>query len=178
MLLALLLVIGLAITGDAPAEAAGTVKEMANLVILVKMRGETGNTLAVKWETIKNMYSGRKSWTDSNKENSFSDYISVITCGKVKVTNLFPQIDNRMDESQSVQVFELSRTGYDTGDAIVEEVIRGIQKAQPGDPLYVGKQSLDLDRDNVIDNLTIIVEGNVVVNNTESSFKACLLYTS
>ncbi|MCR2050987.1 hypothetical protein NSB25_27585 [Acetatifactor muris] len=172
MLLALLLVIGLAITGDAPAEAAGTVKEMANLVILVKMRGETGNTLAVKWETIKNMYSGRKSWTDSNKENSFSDYISVITCGKVKVTNLFPQIDNRMDESQSVQVFELSRTGYDTGDAIVEEVIRGIQKAQPGDPLYVGKQSLDLDRDNVIDNLTIIVEGNVVVNNTESSFKA------
>ena len=71
-----------------------------------------------------------------------------------------------------IQVFELSRTGYDTGDAIVEEVIRGIQKAQPGDPLYVGKQSLDLDRDNVIDNLTIIVEGNVVVNNTESSFKA------
>nr|WP_297864333.1 hypothetical protein [uncultured Acetatifactor sp.] len=172
MLLALLLVIGLAVTGYAPAEAAGTAKEMANLVILVKMQGETGNTLAVKWETIKRMYSGRKSWTDSNKENSFSDYISVITCGKVKVTNLFPQIDNRMDESQSVQVYELSKPGYDTGDAIVEEVIRGIQKAQPGDPLYVGKQSLDLDRDNVIDNLTIIVEGNVVVNNTESSFKA------
>ena len=173
VLLAALLGVSLAFAGFAPsAEAAGNGKEMANLVILVKMRGETGNTLAAGWQEIKSMYSGRKSWTDSSKENSFSNYISVITCGKVKVTNIFPQIDNRTDESRPVQVLELSKTRYESGDAIVEEVIRGIQKAGPGDPLYVGNQSLDLDKDNVIDNLTIIVEGNVVVNNKESSFKA------
>lgn len=173
MLLAIVLGVSLALTGYVPAaEAAGNGKEMANLVIFVKMRGDSGNTLSEKWEDIKSMYSGRKAWNGSGRENSFSDYISVITCGKVKVTNIFPQIDNRTDESRPVQVLELSRAKYETGDAIVEEVIRGIQKAGPGDPLYVGKQSLDLDGDNVIDNLTIIVEGNVVVNNTESSFKA------
>lgn len=173
LLFAVLLGISLALTGHVPeAEAAGAVKEMANLVILVKMQGEQGTTLADQWKEIKDMYSGRKSWTDPNKENSFSDYISVITCGKVKVTNIFPQIDNRTDESQPVQVLELSQNQYTSPDAIIKEVITGLQNAQPGDPLYVGDRSLDLDGDHLLDNLTIIVEGRVIVNGQESSFKA------
>ncbi len=173
ILLAVLLGLGLAFAGYAPeAEAAGNTTEMANLIILVKMQGSTGNTLADQWNKIKEMYDGRKAWTGSGKENSFSDYISTITCGKVRVTNILPQIENRTDDSQAVQVLELSQASYDSRDAIIQEVIKGIQNARPGDPLYVGDRSLSLDGDNVVDNLTVIVEGNVVVNNSESSFKA------
>ena len=88
VLLAVLLGIGLAFTGYAPeAEAAGAATEMANLVILVKMQGDTNNSLADNWQKIRSMYDGRKAWTDSSKENSFTDYIATITCGKVRVTD-------------------------------------------------------------------------------------------
>lgn len=172
-LLAAVLGVGLALTGYVPvAEAAGNTTEMANLVILVRMQGNGETTLADRWSEIKSMYSGRLSWNGSGKENSFSDYIATITCGKIHVTNHFPQIENRAGDSDPVQVLELSQAQYNTGDAIINEVITGIQNAAPGSPLYVGDRALDLNGDGVVDNLTIIVQGNVVVNNMESSFKA------
>ncbi len=177
VLLAVLLGIGLAFTGYAPeAEAAGAATEMANLVILVKMQGDTNNSLADNWQKIRSMYDGRKAWTDSSKENSFTDYIATITCGKVRVTNIFPQIDNRSNDSDPVTVFELQNAQYIDSNDIVREVITGIANANPGDPLYVGDRSLNLDGENSdqssVDNLTIIVQGDRIVQNSDSSFKA------
>lgn len=177
MLLAVLLGIGLAFTGYAPeVEAAGAATEMANLVILVKMQGDTNNSLADNWQTIRSMYDGRKAWNDSSKENSFTDYIATITCGKVRVTNIFPQIDNRSNDSDPVTVFELQNTQYIDSNDIVREVITGIANANPGDPLYVGDRSLNLDGESSdqssVDNLTIIVQGDRIVQDWESSFKA------
>lgn len=177
VLLAVLLGIGLAFTGYVPeVEAAGAATEMANLVIFVKMQGDTNNTLAEKWQEIRSMYDGRKSWTDSSKENSFTDYIATITCGKVRVTNIFPQIDNRGNDSDPVTVFELQGAQYIDSSDIVREVITGIANANPGDPLYVGDRSLNLDGEtsgqSSVDNLTIIVQGDRIVQDSDSSFKA------
>lgn len=152
---------------------------MANLVILVKMQGDTNNSLADNWQKIRSMYDGRKAWTDSSKENSFTDYIATITCGKVRVTNIFPQIDNRSNDSDPVTVFELQNAQYIDSNDIVREVITGIANANPGDPLYVGDRSLNLDGENSdqssVDNLTIIVQGDRIVQNSDSSSKPIIM---
>ncbi|MCM1539712.1 MAG: hypothetical protein NC121_00445 [Blautia sp.] len=173
MLLAVLLGFGLAFAGYAPeASAAGAVTELANLVVFVKMHGAEGNvfdeitsyeTYATdNWKVIRDMYDGG---------NSLSDYVSVITCGKVSVTNIFPQEYVRSDGSFGIGILELSRERYDTDDAMVQEVIREIGDAQPGDPLYVGDQSLDRNGDGCVDNLTVIVQGDDI-NGEYHSFKA------
>ncbi|MCM1065206.1 MAG: hypothetical protein NC420_12230 [Eubacterium sp.] len=173
ILLAVLLGFGLAFTGYAPeASAAGAVTELANLVVFVKMHGAEGNVfdeitshgtyVTDNWKVIRDMYDG---------ENSLSDYVSVITCGKVSVTNIFPQEYMRSGESRGIGILELSQERYDTDDAMVQEVIREIGNAQPGDPLYVGDQFLDRNGDGCVDNLTVIVQGDDI-NGEYHSFKA------
>lgn len=164
MLLAVLLGTGLAFTGYAPAaEAAGETRQMANLVIFVKMKGDTANTLDDNWSKIKSMYDGG---TVPGVDNSFSNYISTVTCGKVTVTNIFPQ-QYADGSGERIQVLELSKERYDTSDEMVTEVIDTI--AGGGVSLDSGR-SLDLDGDGCVDNLTIIVQGDNI-NGIEHSFK-------
>lgn len=169
-MLALLLGLCLAFPGDIPAvKAAAAPTEMANLVIFVKMQGAEGNVFDDNWESIKGMFDGG---TVSTIDNSFSNYIRTITCGKVTVTNIFPQRCTRWDGTEGIHVLELSQAIYSTDDAMVAEVINRIQAASPDnnpDSLYVA-DNLDRNGDGCVDNLTIIVQGDTI-NGQDHSFK-------
>lgn len=179
MLSAVLLSLGLAFVCVVPTVKAAGTTEMANLVIFVKMEGAEGNVFdevtnnttytTDNWKTIKSMYDGG---TIPNVNNSFSNYISTVTCGKVAVKNIFPQVYTRADNSEGIHVLELSQSQYGTDDAMVAEVIQKMQTATSDnnpDFLYVA-DNLDLNRDGCIDNLTIIVQGDTI-NGEDHSFK-------
>lgn len=181
MLLALLLGTGLAFTGYVPeVKAAGSVTEMANLVVFVKMQGDGGNVFdeivdnisykTDNWKQIKGMFQGG---TDPQINNSFANYIQLVTCNKVTVRNIFPQIYMRDDGTEGIHVLEMSLTQYDTPDAMAREVIEKIQESSSGNNLHyldVSGFDLDLNRDGCVDNLTIIVQGNNI-NGEDHSFK-------
>lgn len=180
VLLALILGLCLALTGYVPeVKAAEGTTEMANLIIFVKMHGVAGNVFdnvtdygtytEDNWKVIREMYDTRT--TPKGNNTSFSNYISTITCGKVKVINIFPQTYTRADGSEGIQVLELSQAIYDTSDAMIRELIGIMQNAKPGDPLYVGDKTLDRNGDGCIDNLTVLVQGDDI-NGENHSFKA------
>lgn len=160
--------------------AAAASGEMANLVIFVKMQGADGNIFdqitdhstyqTDNWKTIKGMYD---TGTSPGIDNSFSNYIKTVTCGKVTVKNVFPQIYTRGDGSEGIHVLELSQTVYATDDSMVTEVIERIQasaKENNPDHLYT-EENLDLNGDGFVDNLTIVVQGDTI-NGEDHSFKA------
>lgn len=180
MLLAVMLGVGLAFTGYVPMAEAAEPYRMANLVIFVKMRGAEGNVFDEvvdytsyqrdNWKWIKGIYQGG---TDPGIDNSFANYIKTITCDKVTVENIFPQIYTRDDGTEGIKVLELSQSIYDTDDAMVREVIGKIQSSGPNnnpDYLDVSGRNLDLNGDGCVDNLTIIVQGDNI-NGKDHSFK-------
>ncbi len=181
VLLAVLLGIGLAFTGYVPeVEAAGAATEMANLVIFVKMQGAAGNEFDTivdnisyqtdNWARIKGMFQGG---TDPQIDNSFANYIRLVTNNKVTIQNIFPQIYTRDDGTEGIHVLELSLARYDTPDAMAYEVIERIRTSSPGnnpDCLDVSGYNLDLNGDGCVDNLTILVQGDNI-NGEDHSFK-------
>lgn len=151
------------------AEAAGG--QMANLVIFVRRKSDTkdifnatysaGNLSYSNWEQIKKMYN---EGTGYKYNNSFSNYISVITEGKVKVENYFPQ---EQPNQTKVATLTLSSDSDDAGMALVTEVIRAINEKRI--TIDTKNHKLDNQRSGYIDNLTIILQGSTI-NGSETAY--------
>lgn len=182
LLLSAVLGIGLAFTGSVPEVKAAFTGEMANLVIFVRMKGDQGNVFdevvphgtytSDTWKLIKGMYDG-ETGSGITADSSFSNYIRTITCGKVTVKNIFPQIYTRKnDGSEGIGILELEQGRYATDDAMVAEVIKRIQDAgENGNPDSLAvTDDLDLNNDGCVDNLTIMVQGDTI-NGQDHSFK-------
>lgn len=146
------------------AEAAGVTKNITNVVIFVKHKNDgsdifnatsldnTGQ-LWSNWERIRKMYDEGNGIYGNN---SFSSYIWEVTEGAVKVTNYFPQ--ERTDK-KAVATLTLSRNSYGGSD-LVEEVIDAANSGAIH--LDTSSHKLDNQSGNVIDNLTIILQGNTI----------------
>lgn len=146
------------------AEAAGSTKNITNVVIFVKHSNDPSdifNATSVdntgqqwsNWKRIKKMYDEGNGIYGNN---SFSSYIWAVTEGTVKVTNYFPQ---EKADKNGVLTLTLSRNSYGGSD-LVEEVI----DAAAGGKIHLDTSACKLDNQssNVIDNLTIILQGDTI----------------
>lgn len=179
-LLSVLLAVALTVSMPLPflphgeAQAAGTAKEITNVVIFVRHSSDARdifNATSVdstgqqwsNWKRIRKMYDEGNGAGGYN--NSFSSYIWAVTEGAVKVTNYFPQ---ERSGKNGVQTLTLSRNSYGGSD-LVEEVIdaaaSGIIR------LDTSACKLDNQSSNVIDNLTIILQGDTI-GGQETAFHA------
>lgn len=134
---------------DAP--SGGEVKSVANVVIFARLAEDpnddfnrTGN-----WDAIRRQY------TDG--DNSFANYIYAVSGGRMRVENIFPQVD----ASGKIEVLQLSKSSYSDNAALVGEVVRALAGAKPGDRLYLDPDTYTLDNltGGVLDNLTVVLQG-------------------
>ncbi|MCM1231880.1 MAG: hypothetical protein NC489_17310 [Ruminococcus flavefaciens] len=155
-------------------QAASGTQEVANVVVFVKGNSEQDKAKDVfnagsNWSMIKQMYNTGTNGV-GGYNNSFSNYISVVTEGKVHVTNYFPQETG----GSQVKVLEVP-SGYlgeaiKHGDALVNAVIDAL-----GDSLLnASAAKYDNVKSGVLDNLTIIIQDPVNDSNSSSpsSFKS------
>lgn len=146
---------------------AADVQNIANMVIFVRYKSDTRDvfnetqttsyTLS-NWQEIKKMYDTEK--------NSFSNYISAITEGKLKVTNYFPQ---EYADGSGVNTFTLSQDSYSTDGQIVAEVLKAIQDGVI--TVNTADNKLDNRVDGILDNLTVIVQGDTI-NGDSHAFRS------
>lgn len=142
---------------------AGSSGTYANLVIFVRMQGDTEDEFneGTNWQQIKEMY--------NTKNNSFTNYINAISDGKVNVVNYFPQENS---EGSGVNVFTLSQSIYGNGDGSSDEVmVKEILDAIRQGTISLGDYKLDYQESGVVDNLTIIVQGKDINGNTHAYHK-------
>ncbi|MDE6674162.1 MAG: immune inhibitor A, partial [Acetatifactor sp.] len=150
-------------TSGGRVQAAGSTAEIANVVVFVKYQDDTKdifnatNDSFSNWQMIKKMY-------DSDQD-SFSNYIQAVTEGKVHVTNYFPQ---EQSGGQRVQTLVISRN--DGNGYIVNAVVKALADGRIS---MNTTDKLDNRQAGILDNLTIIVQGNVAdPNKGESAFKS------
>lgn len=155
--------------------------EMTNVVIFVKMAGDsndtfnnlyydaqTNKTIAENWQKIKKMYNGG---TASNGyDNSFSAYIYAVSEGRYSVNNYFPQVYTDADGVERINTYILSQSSYSTDSEIVTEVISAINSNVINISSLSGAK-LDNANSNILDNLTILVQGDNI-NGVDRSFHA------
>ena len=144
-------------------QAAGSTAEIANVVVFVKYQDDTKDIFNAtngsfsNWQMIKQMY-------DSDQD-SFSNYISAVTEGKVHVTNYFPQ---ELSGGQGVQTLVIPRNGGN--GYVVSAVVKALADGQIS---MSTTNKLDNRQAGILDNLTIIVQGNVAdPDKGESAFKS------
>ncbi len=154
------------------AEAASGTKNITNVVIFVKHNNDASDIFNASaadgtgqmwsnWQRIRKMYDEGNGAGGHN--NSFSSYIRAVTEGSVEVTNYFPQ---ERTNKTGVQTLTLSRNSYGGSD-LVEEVM---DAAARGDiKLDTNAHKLDNQKSNVIDNLTIILQGDTI-GGSETAF--------
>ena len=154
----------------ASVQAAGA-PNMANLVVFVRYQSDTRDVYNASqsfssgyeihnWQEIKKMYSIGNGNTGNN---SFSSYISAISEGQVNVTNYFPQ---ESADGSGVAVLTLSQDHYDIDAQIVTEVLQAIQNGTI--PIDTVNNKMDNCDAGVLDNLTVIVQGEDINGNTHS----------
>ncbi len=153
---------------------ADSVQTVANLVLFVKYPTDTGDIFNAEyrapqpsglhynnWQEIKQMYQ-EGSGTPNN--DSFQNYISTITEGKVNVVNVFPQEydDPSKKGGKAVATYCLTKELYDNESELISEVI-----AYCNNNNILGNSSIKPDNVNagIIDNLTIIIQGDFLPNN-------------
>lgn len=159
-----------------PVKGAGNPQKIANMVIFVKMQGDTRDiynavdntygTPVYNWQQIRKMYDGG---TGYSGDNSFSNYIKTISEGKIEVVNVFPQEYMGDDGIARVRTLELSKSSYDHDSLMIEEVIRAIQDGKI--PVDTSQTKLDNLNRGILDNLTIVVQGNDI-NGQVHSYRA------
>ena len=154
----------------ASVQAAGA-PNMANLVVFVRYQSDTRDVYNASqsfssgyeihnWQEIKKMYN---TGNGNDGNNSFSSYISAISEGQVNVTNYFPQ---EYADGSGVAVFTLSQDHYDIDSQIVTEVLLAIQNGTI--PIDTVNNKMDNCDAGVLDNLTVIVQGDDINGNTHS----------
>lgn len=166
MMLMCLLISGTSLQAD----AAQTTQEVGNLVIFVKYADDTrdiynavydtGTIVRSNWNLIKKMYDSNPvhDYTyNADYDNSFKNYISVISEGKVNVTNYFPQ---EYEDSTGVTTFTLQKSAsdYTSGGEIVTEVMTALSNGTISTN-GLSADSLSNIQSGYIDNLMIVVQG-------------------
>lgn len=144
-------------------QAAGSTAEIANVVVFVKFQDDTKdifnatNDSSSNWQEIKKMY-------DLDRD-SFSNYISAVTEGKVHVTNYFPQEQSGGQRVQTLVIPRSDGKGY-----VVNAVVKALADGRI--PMNT-TDKLDNRQAGILDNLTIIVQGKVAEpDKGESAFKS------
>ena len=147
-------------------------KTISNVVVFTKFKDDTRDIFNAKtsssdnWTLIKNIYNKNES---NGEDNSFKNYIKIISEGNLEVNNYFPQ---ESSDEKSVATYTLNNNAsyYQNSDLIIQEVINAINDS---------KISYSLDSNNLsnmnsgfIDNLTIIVQGSPDDSNAIASHKA------
>lgn len=152
------------------AEAADGSRNFANLVIFVKHNNDGSDifnapkdSAVTNWHRIKQMYDEGTGTSSFN--NSFTSYIGAVTEGKIRVRNYFPQ---ETPNGNEVETFTLAQNQYG-GDSLVTEVIQAVNQGK----IHVDTASNQLDNisSGVIDNLTIILQGDTI-NGSDTAFHA------
>lgn len=178
LLMSLLLMAGLVFPMAAlPVKGAGNPQKIANMVIFVKMKGDTRDiynavvdtpygTRYYNWQQIRNMYDGG---TGSGGDNSFSNYIKTVSEGKIEVVNVFPQEYVGDDGIARVRTLELSQASYDYDSQMIAEVIAALNNGTI--PIDTSQIKLDNLNRGILDNLTIVVQGNDI-NGLAHSYRA------
>lgn len=169
MWIAAIFAIAILLAGSAlPVKAAGTTKKMANLVIFVKMKDDQRDIFNAvngnysNWQEIKRMYEG----DGGSSVNYFTNYIKAISEGQLEVVDVFPQEYTAEDGTQKVEVLELTQSSYATDDSIVQEVVQNINDNH----IQIDTNAVKLDylESGILDNLTIIVQGDDINGNTHA----------
>lgn len=170
--LAVLLAVALPLpelTGQGEVQAAGNTAEIANVVVFVRFRddtrdifnatnGQTGINYRSNWQEIRNMY--------DLAPNSFSNYITAITEGKVHVANYFPQ---EHSGGQGVQTLTLPQSSV-SGSPIVNEVAKALADGRISMGADTGK--LDNVETGFLDNLTIIIQGDITDHPQNAAYRS------
>lgn len=145
---------------------------IANLVIFVKYNGDTRDIYNAEydytsykisnWDQIKRMYGPNIQYDYVNKkeyDNSFQNYIAVISEQKLKVVNIFPQ-ENA--DGTAVNTYELQRSSYSMDGEIISEVLAALGNGTINNADHsfdISQYKLDNLQSGFVDNLTIIVQG-------------------
>ncbi len=173
LLMSLLLMAGLVFPMTALPVKGENAQKIANLVVFVKMNGDTRDiynasattgwgSVNYNWQSIRDMYDGG---TGATGDNSFSNYIKTISEGKVEVVNIFPQEYVGDDGIPRVRTLELNQSSYRYDSQMIEEVITALNNGTiPVDT------SIKLDNLNqgILDNLTIIIQGDNINGKAQS----------
>ena len=145
------------------ASAAGQQKDVttrANVVLFVCFSDETDtdwlNELSVTADAggmtnvqrYMNYYNGRQN-------RSFSTYMSKISGGTYAVKNIFPQYDEATGKVTPLKLSETTEADADAKDCDAQ-IISELEKAIDLSPY---KDQIDLDGDDVIDNVSVILQG-------------------
>lgn len=149
---------------------ADSAQTVANLVIFVKYPGyddldvfnaeytvdySDGSQLVFgNWQEIKQMYEEGNGYTYND---SFQNYISVITEGKVNVVNVFPQeyADDTKKGGKAVLTYTLQQSSYSSDAELISEVIAYCDSLSALDSSTVKLDNLN---SGIIDNLTIVLQ--------------------
>lgn len=134
-----------------PGTAGRQAQPVANVVIFARLAGDANDDFnrSGSWDAIRRQY--------EDGDTSFASYISAVSGGRMRVENIFPQVD----ANGTIEVLQLSKRSYSDNAALVGEVVRALSSAQPGDALYLDPDTYTLDnlKDGVLDNLTIVLQG-------------------
>lgn len=125
---------------------AADAKDYANVVVFAYFKGdaEGASYFQTNRAKILGLYDGAKN-------RSFTNYLSAVSYGKLRVKNYFPQDDGTTLSACALSVTEASvQAGGNMDTTIVSEILANI-------PALSG-QVLDYDGDGYIDNLTVIMK--------------------
>ena len=142
-------------------QAQGNAAEIANVVIFVRYQDDNRDIFnATNGQDSSSIYY-RSNWQEIKKmydlsPDSFSNYITAVTEGKVNVTNYFPQ---ELPGGQGVKPLVLPRSSSKDG-GIVQEILDAMADGRISTDTLQGK--LDNRQSGIVDNLTIIIQGNAV----------------
>lgn len=119
------------------------------------------------WEKIKEMYDTGNGYF---YDNSFKNYISVITEGKINVTNVFPQELPAGDASPKggVAVYTLQKDYYATDSEMICEVIAAVNSGQ----IPLPQEKLDYMTPGIVDNVTFIIQGDTIPGGKQEAHKS------
>ncbi len=149
---------------------ADSTQAVANLVIFVKYPGyddldvfnaqytvdyPDGSQLVYgNWQEIKQMYEEGNGYAYND---SFQNYISVITEGKISVVNVFPQeyTDDTKKGGKAVLTYTLKQSSYSSDAELISEVIAYCDSLAALDSSTVKLDNLN---SGIIDNLTIVLQ--------------------
>lgn len=148
-------------------------QSITNLVIFVKYNGDSrdifnaeqdyGTYKVNNWDSIKKMYGPNVQHdylNGTDYDNSFQNYIYVISEQKVRVTSIFPQ-ENA--SGTAVNTYELQQSSYFTEGEMVREVLNalnsGVINNEDG-TFDLSQYRLDNRQNGLVDNLTIVIQGD------------------
>lgn len=155
-MLALLLSLCLTASLFAPAQAADhTAVQTANVVIVVDF-ADTVHTDHPAYSCLSKTPSSVVDSFNGDHARSMKNYIAAVSCGRLQVTNIFPQYN---EADTALQIYKLPHNEdyyvdqgmQNIGSAIIRDILRDLQRD------LSARSDLDLEQDGEIDNLTLVI---------------------